>query len=57
MAGTPSPKGRPTKLKEVGKDLAYEGVPMQYSHHELNALHQREIMEDILHYRQIYDQI
>ena len=47
--GTPSAKGRATKIGKVGRGLTYQRVPNQDSYPELNALLQREPMEDITH--------
>src|SRR6218665_2453468 len=47
VAGAPSAKGRATKVSKVGRGLPYSGVPNEDCYPELNALPQREPMEDI----------
>ena len=49
VMGAPSTKGRATKVSKVGRDLPYYGVPNKDCYPELNALPQREPMEDIPH--------
>src|SRR6218665_541579 len=49
VAGALSAKGRATKVSKVGRGLPYEGVPNEDCYPELNALPQREPIEDIPH--------
>src|SRR6218665_3178973 len=49
VTGAPSAKGRATKVSKVGRGLTCQGVPNEDCYPELNALSQREPVDDIPH--------